>query len=110
MLTQEIKDRWVAALRSGKYKQGRGTLCSYDGLSNERSFCCLGVLADLIDPEGWKVRSYVSLSWRDPSCTTDLKQDTLDLDPQRKLIWMNDVGDTFADIADYIEAHLQVLS
>lgn len=38
----EIKERWVTALRSGKYQQGRGTL------KNEHEhFCCLGVLCDL---------------------------------------------------------------
>ena len=32
---------WIAALRSGKYKQGRQLLCS------KGHFCCLGVLADV---------------------------------------------------------------
>jgi len=37
----EIKKRWVAALRSGNYKQGTDVLRSND------KFCCLGVLCDL---------------------------------------------------------------
>lgn len=37
----DVKERWVAALRSGKYKQGVGFLTAED------SFCCLGVLCDL---------------------------------------------------------------
>jgi hypothetical protein len=37
----EIKQMWVDALRSGKYRQGD----SY--LRVENSFCCLGVLCDL---------------------------------------------------------------
>lgn len=37
-----IVKRWVAALRSGKYKQGRGSLHDRDN-----KFCCLGVLCDL---------------------------------------------------------------
>jgi hypothetical protein len=36
----ELKDKWVKALRSGKYKQGRGILYNPE----EKSFCCLGVL------------------------------------------------------------------
>lgn len=36
----ELKTKWVKALRSGKYKQGRGRL--YD--PDTKSFCCLGVL------------------------------------------------------------------
>ncbi len=37
-----IKKRWVAALRSGKYKQGKRLLKTEDG-----KYCCLGVLTDL---------------------------------------------------------------
>lgn len=37
-------ETWVAALRSGKYEQGRLSLCSADG-----QFCCLGVLAEITD-------------------------------------------------------------
>ena len=40
-MNQEIKQRWVEALRSGEYKQG------YEYLYNCGAFCCLGVLTDL---------------------------------------------------------------
>jgi len=40
-MNQEIKKKWVDALRSGKYKQGKGTLRFND------KYCCLGVLTDL---------------------------------------------------------------
>lgn len=40
-MNKEIQRQWVAALRSGEYKQGHGVL-----ESNGR-FCCLGVLCDL---------------------------------------------------------------
>jgi hypothetical protein len=36
-----IKQRWVSALRSGSYHQGR------DFLRCDQSYCCLGVLCDL---------------------------------------------------------------
>lgn len=42
----EYKDKWIAALRSGEYKQGQGMLC-HVGDGETREFCCLGVLADL---------------------------------------------------------------
>lgn len=42
-----IKEKWVAALRSGAYEQGRNQLRTANG------YCCLGVLCDLIDPDGW---------------------------------------------------------
>lgn len=38
-----IKAQWVAALRSGEYKQGKYVLHNVD----ENTFCCLGVLCDL---------------------------------------------------------------
>jgi len=40
-MNQQIKARWVEALRSGKY----GQTSSY--LSDSNGFCCLGVLCDL---------------------------------------------------------------
>lgn len=45
MMNQEYKEKWVAALRSGDYKQGRGRL------QNEDGFCCLGVLCDVAAKE-----------------------------------------------------------
>jgi hypothetical protein len=36
-----VKERWLAALRSGEYKQGKDFLCK-DGCH-----CCLGVLTDI---------------------------------------------------------------
>lgn len=41
-LKPNIKARWLKALRSGKYQQGKGELRSRDN-----KFCCLGVLCDL---------------------------------------------------------------
>lgn len=40
-MKKTIADKWVKALRSGDYKQGRGLLCEND------KFCCLGVLCDI---------------------------------------------------------------
>lgn len=37
----EIKQKWIAALTSGKYKQTEACL------KNDSGFCCLGVLTDL---------------------------------------------------------------
>ena len=41
-MNQEIKEKWVAALRSGEYQQGQNVLRTKDD-----KFCCLGVLTDL---------------------------------------------------------------
>lgn len=49
-MREEIKAKWVAALRSGEYKQGIGRL-RYD-TDDGTSYCCLGVLCDLAEKEG----------------------------------------------------------
>lgn len=41
----EIKQKWIEALTSGKYEQGRGNLRTGD------KYCCLGVLCDLYTKE-----------------------------------------------------------
>lgn len=37
-MNEEIKKRWIADLRSGKYEQGQGSL------EKDGKYCCLGVL------------------------------------------------------------------
>ena len=41
----EIKERWLIALRSGNYQQGKGQLKDGD------RYCCLGVLCDIVKDE-----------------------------------------------------------
>lgn len=49
-MNPKVKAKWLAALRSGEYKQGTGVLrTDYTG---EDKFCCLGVLCDLAVQEG----------------------------------------------------------
>lgn len=50
-MKEEIKQKWVSALRSGKYKPGRTYLSQiiFDG---QTEYCCLGVLCDLAEKEG----------------------------------------------------------
>ena len=44
-MNKEIAIKWVKALRSGKYKQGKHNLCTI--LNGNKKFCCLGVLTDM---------------------------------------------------------------
>lgn len=44
-MKKEYAEKWVEALRSGKYQQGTGNLC----LDNK--YCCLGVLEDAVRGE-----------------------------------------------------------
>lgn len=40
-MNKEIKERWIAALRSGEYSQSSGYL------STDEGYCCLGVLCEI---------------------------------------------------------------
>ena len=45
-MNQEIKKLWLEALRSGDYKQARGTLRRQYG--DNPHHCCLGVLCEIV--------------------------------------------------------------
>lgn len=61
-LNPEAKAMWVAALRSGKYKQGKGQLKDSTG-----GLCCLGVAQDVFGAPG-SIRMYADAG----VCTTDV--------------------------------------
>lgn len=44
-MNHEYEEKWVAALRSGKYLQGQGALRQL--VNGELRYCCLGVLCDV---------------------------------------------------------------
>lgn len=46
-----VKARWLTALRSGEYQQGRELLAQRDA-DNRWSYCCLGVLCELAVADG----------------------------------------------------------
>lgn len=55
MANKEAVKKWVEALRSGNYKQGKGALRVTQGRKlspSEDRFCCLGVACDLAEREG----------------------------------------------------------
>lgn len=49
-MKQNIMKKWVKALRSGKYKQGKHTLKQYNS-KGQAQHCCLGVLCELYNQE-----------------------------------------------------------
>ena len=49
-MNQELKAKWVAALRSGKYTQGQGYL--HRVIDGQERFCCFGVACDLAWRDG----------------------------------------------------------
>lgn len=92
---------WVDALRSGKYKQGRGRLRSLDD-----KFCCLGVLCDLGDQKAW-VQGESSFCYRDfcsllPTTVRDIVGLT-DFDLTALMKLNDSQGKSFEEIANYIE-------
>lgn len=116
-MDKKLKAKWVKALRSGKYKQGKGVLRTADN-----KFCCLGVLVDVMNKKAWSKGTALSSVLikglaRDVACyqaeeqATALDRDTMNrigLEPHRQgeLINMNDDGKKFETIANHIEANL----
>jgi hypothetical protein len=112
-----IKEKWVKALRSGEYKQGKGIL-----RAGEASFCCLGVLCDLYGRdtgEEWKgggcedddCEEY-AMSGATALLPVDV-QDWAGLGDEDPLVkehtlseWNDSQGRDFAAIADLIEEAL----
>lgn len=98
-MTQELKDRWTAALRSGTYQQGHGETRRGD------RFSPIGVLFDVMDPTAWRADRYGN----DCGLWCGRSDPWLSLDTIRPLIRMNDdYRSTFAEIADWIEENVKV--
>lgn len=107
MMNPWVKQKWVRALRSGEYEQGNGWLIC----GERRSYCCLGVLAEEMVPEFIRpVNESLQNLGIDGSAGT-LPDDLaimfgLDRNSQYTLAQMNDEGDCFLTIADWIEREL----
>jgi hypothetical protein len=102
-MNEEIKQKWVAALRSGKYSQTRETL------QDENGFCCLGVLCEVMKLP--KPIPYI-YTFRGKHLEKDLTHDFRDsvglsYTAEGELIELNDKEHySFAEIAEYIEENL----
>lgn len=58
-VNEENMRKWVAALRSGNYKQGRGDLRKRPINESGFVFCCLGVLCDISGLGEWDGTCYL---------------------------------------------------
>lgn len=111
----QIKTKWVEALRSGKYKQGRSALRIDD------TYCCLGVLCEVAELGKWSPLlndddEPTGMYWmefnagdRDADLLLISVRESIGLDAEgHKACWrMNDdERKSFSEIADYIEQNL----
>lgn len=104
-MKKDIAKKWVEALRSGKYVQGKGTLI------NDGNHCCLGVLCEISGfggsgDHGWQ--QYGSLpkdvrQWSGMGTVTGILPGSGEFN-ELSLVTLNDkAGATFDEIADIIQ-------
>jgi hypothetical protein len=113
-----VKEKWVAALRSGEYKQTKGELVKVSG-DGSQSYCCLGVLCDLAVKEGViseslfvdgylatpgpEVVKWAGMESKNPEVSTSVVDGFL----HPSVAEVNDFSEVgFAGIADLIEEQL----
>lgn len=117
-MREDIKKRWVEALRSGQYKQGKGCL------NNGKAYCCLGVLCEILRDEvglewikgsqgNYHARTGNSMNGSylpDPIMEfaelEDLNPPVIFGDKPLALAYLNDNVLDFREIADLIESQL----
>lgn len=116
-MNQEVKQKWLEALRSGRYQQGK------EFLAKDNKFCCLGVLCELAVSAGVitayqfdeSTRSYGDGMERAIKTLPDKVQEWADLSSPNPIIsyrglislaGLNDTGEAFETIANIIEQKL----
>ncbi|EKS37796.1 hypothetical protein [Afipia clevelandensis] len=91
-MNAELKKKWIEALRSGEYEQGRNYF------EKAGKFCCLGVLCKVAGKPTTRAEDDVG-NWH-------FAETTLPLGMDMRLATLNDKGSSFSEIADYIEAKI----
>lgn len=102
-MNPDIKSRWIAALRSGEYKQGRKRL------RHAGRYCCLGVLCEIAKNEGVVDDYYKGPAGLPIPVREWGRLDDCDpfIAPHLSATEANDSGRySFTDIANLIEEHL----
>lgn len=97
-----LKAKWLEALRSGKYKQGRWAL-----RTKSDDFCCLGVLCDVSGVSEWEENG-LCYSYDGALGFLPFRlHDQLTSGARTALMVRNDdYGMSFPDIADWIETNI----
>ena len=107
-MANELKTKWIEALRSDEYSQGRGNLkVANCGPDEPADFCCLGVLCDLVDHDKWTEKAdgyYLFEGKADYPPEKIMELVGLTMDDAKQLAGFNDDdGYLFEDIADFLE-------
>ncbi len=111
-MNAKVKKKWLAALRSGKYRQAKKSL------RNGRGYCCLGVLSDLYIKEQktrWGTKkatvcgddgliSEEIMQWAGLNCSNPIVKDVGLADTLANCNDLRSMG--FIQIADVIEKSL----
>jgi hypothetical protein len=92
-MDKKLKAKWVKALRSGKYEQGKEVL-----VDNKGKYCCLGVLCHIAKYHSIDTSLIVDNNW---DCAIISEEDQLILSAAN-----DEHGWTFDEIADYVEVML----
>jgi hypothetical protein len=101
-LPEDFKAKWIAALRSGEYKQGRHEL--YDNVN--KTYCCLGVacmIAGAKPNNSGYIASYGGMKGITKVPVLLRGDNGYAVD---NLVGMNDRGKSFFEIAKWIEENL----
>ena len=111
MTNKELRQKWLDALRSGEYEQGRDYLHIRD--CDGHKYCATGVLADVLGA-AWVLERSAEEDWwafdvfrPDRGSMFGLDSGYVEeLDLGREIdaaTSLNDRGDSFHQIADYLE-------
>ncbi len=87
-----VKKKWVKALRSGDYDQGKHFL------RHGGRYCCLGVLCDVQSKKALSGLKSLGTSQLPPRWAAGLTKEQMS-----ELAKLNDTGKSFDKIADHIE-------
>jgi hypothetical protein len=113
-MKEQVKDLWVAALRSGEYKQTQTVLHDGDG------YCCLGVLCRVLGKQFapaytnheravYLCEGSTVLLPRVVRDEAGMKSDSGAFGVARSLADLNDKGVPFDEIASLISEHWETL-
>lgn len=115
-----LKIKWIEALLSGQYLQGRAQLKSAELLGQPPKYCCLGVLREVMDPKDERgVPAAGSTGAGDPFylMTDQLQEAGLSDGMQKQLAELNDnpaspeftvlqLSKGFPGVAQYIDRYI----